>query len=371
MSRRQPAHPVFFPLAAGYAMLALPASLLAMQRAPTWLPGLTASTGHGHEMLFGFALAVAAGFLIHRIRPATLYALAALWIAARATYLALPGSIVAAVLNAGFAAGVAALAAPQFIRAAKKLRNRVFGPLLIGVALVVIGFHAANPLTDLPARVPRLMLHEGVLLFALMMFFMGGRIIAPAVAGALQRRGVHLEARVQPRLEGLVLALLLSAVVLAPWAPAAAGVAALGAGLGTALRVGRWRLWHLKARADLAGLGVGYAWLAAGLLLLGGSLLLDGLRPTTALHAITVGAIGSLSIGVMARTRLLWAKRDPSQAPGVPLALALVSAAALLRIAGPAWPDGVWGAYWGAALAWSLAYLLLLRLLLSTARTVP
>jgi uncharacterized protein involved in response to NO len=44
-----------------------------------------------------------------------------------------------------------------------------------------------------------------VVLFAMLMVFMGGRIIAPVVAGQFYRQGHKLDARVQPRIESLCL----------------------------------------------------------------------------------------------------------------------------------------------------------------------
>ncbi len=364
MPYKLPPHLVFFPLAAAYAAVALPVSVLAMQTGGGWPPGLATTAGHGHEMLFGFALAVVAGFLLNRVGRPWLYALAGLWLAARLAYLAQPGGAVATAANIGFAACAAWLAAPQFIRAAKKLRNQLFGPAVIALALAVAGFHAAGLVAD--ARWQRTLLHEGVVLFALLMFFMGGRIIAPAVAGHLHRIGIRLEARVQPRLEGTALALLLAALVLLPFpaTAAAGGLAVVAAGIAAAVRTWRWRLWHCQGRPDLLGLGFGYAWLAAGLLLMGAALALDSRLFTNALHAVTVGALGSLTISVMARTRMLRARQDPATAPGIPLAVGLVGVAALARVTAPAWPLGPWYAYWAGAAAWALAYLLLLRLLI-------
>lgn len=364
MTHQRPAHVLFFPLAAAYAMLALPVSVLSMQSGNPVAPGLATSAGHGHEMLFGFALAVVTGFLLTRVSRAELYILGALWLAARAAYALDPVGLLSAALNVAFAGLVAALAAPRFIRAAKKLRNQVFGPVLILVALAVLVFHGATLQGAWAWR--GAVLHVAVVLFAVVMFFMGGRIIAPAAAGHLQSLGEHLEARVQPRLEGAGLLLLLAALALLaiPTTHAAAAVALLGAGAVAGVRVFRWRLWRCRGRPDLVGLGVGYAWLAAGLLLTGAALLVEPWRFTHGMHAITVGALGTLTISVMARTRLLQARQNPARAPGIPLAVGLIAIAALARITAPGWPTDAWQAYWIAAAAWAGAYLLLLRLLI-------
>src|SRR5665647_2278095 len=52
---------VFFPMATVYAIFVLPASVLAMLGLTGTFPALASTTGHAHEMLFGFALAVVAG----------------------------------------------------------------------------------------------------------------------------------------------------------------------------------------------------------------------------------------------------------------------------------------------------------------------
>src|SRR5690606_21218981 len=83
------------------------------------------------------------------------------------------------------------------------------------------------------------------------------------------------------------------------------------AGVLTAIRLLRWPAWLCADRPDLLVLLVGYAWLALGLILTG--LAVAGLWPVSAvLHSITVGALGSLTFGVMARTRLSHRFRDPN-----------------------------------------------------------
>ena len=44
------------------------------------VPGLSTALHHGHEMLFGFALAVVAGFLLPRLPRGRLYVMAGLWL---------------------------------------------------------------------------------------------------------------------------------------------------------------------------------------------------------------------------------------------------------------------------------------------------
>jgi len=364
MLRPRPAHTLLFPLAAGYAMLAVPISVGSMQAASPLLPGLATATGHAHEMLFGFVLAVLAGFLIARISGPALYLMAAVWLAARAAYAIDPGGVAASLLTATFAVWVAGEAAPPFLRAAKKLRNRVFGPVLLLLALTVVLFHLAGAWEAWQWR--RSLLHEAMVLVATVAFFMGGRTIAPAAAGHLQHLGEHLAARVQPRLEGAVLALLGVALASLPFqAGRWPGAAALAlAGSLTAVRLWRWRLWRCRGRPDLKSLGVGYAWLAAGLIAIGLALVLEHWRLGDALHTLTTGALGTLTITVMARTRLQRAQLDPATAGGIPLAAAFISVAAVARVTAPLWGINTSHLYWLAALCWSLAYLLLLRLLL-------
>ena len=80
------------------------------------------------------------------------------------------------------------------------------------------------------------------------MAFMGGRIIAPAMAGYAQSEGRRLDARVQPGLEGAVLILLGLAFVLnpLPWPLLRQLAAALviSAGVLSAIRLLRWQPWR-------------------------------------------------------------------------------------------------------------------------------
>lgn len=348
----------FFPAAALYGAVAVPASVYGMLDGEQHIPGLATRAAHAHELLFGYALAVVAGYLTGRASAARLALLLGFWLAARVSYLMAPYGVPAALLNTGFAAAMALTVAPKLIRAAKKWRNKMLGPLIVALAIAVSVFHLALVVES--PRFQLLALRESVVMLALLMLFMGGRIIAPAVAGAIERSGGTMEARVQPRIEGALLLVMLVAVLgtACPRADEVAGVSLIAAGVLAAVRLLRWRLWHCRSRTDLLCLGAGYGWLAAGLILLG-SARLGALPIATATHGITVGALGSLTTAVMGRVHLVKCRVRPESAGRTMSLIAVaMSAAALVRIAG----GGTAGTLWLAAALWSMGLLLLLGL---------
>src|SRR5690554_7645944 len=61
--RTRPAFTLFFPLAALLAAVAVPLSMFAMLSGTGWPAGLV-GVGHGFELIFGFALALIAGYTL-------------------------------------------------------------------------------------------------------------------------------------------------------------------------------------------------------------------------------------------------------------------------------------------------------------------
>jgi uncharacterized protein involved in response to NO len=237
---------------------------------------------HAHEMLLGFALAVVAGNQLGVASPRRMAAMLVAWAAARVAFLAAPASLLAAALNAAFAALLALHVAPRLFGSAKKLRNQALPLVLTALCAAAAAWHFTGGKLVYPT----------VALFALLMLFMGGRIVAPAVAGQLYRQGERLDARVQPRLEAVLIV---------------AGFAAAGT------------------------LAAGYAWLALGLAAFGAALW-AGRHQSAALHLITVGALGTLTLNVMAQAWLLKARRDPSRVPGIVAATVLMALATVFRM---------------------------------------
>jgi len=351
----------FFPAAALYAALILPYSVLALLGLLPALPGLATSAGHAHEMFFGFALAVIAGYLLGPQPLRFTLTLLGCWALARLSFLQWPGSWLALASAAIFATGLAWKVLPRFLGAAKKWRNQSVAPVVAGLSLL-----SAIASGGFGAGFDRLMLEEALLLLATLMFFMGGRIIAPAVAGYAQSRGWRLDARVQPHIEGAVLILLGLALLLnlLPWplTRQLTGAVLVAAAVLTTIRLLRWQPWRC-ARPELLTLLLGYAWLAVGLLLLGLGTLLPALPLNATLHALTVGALGSQTFAVMARTRLIYRFRDPAAQRWIQGVALLISLAALARVlpAVLSQPHPAWLLL--AAGCWSLAFMALTLLL--------
>lgn len=355
--RNKPASYYLFPLAAAYAAVLLPWSTLALLFNVPAPVGLYSVFGHAHELLIGYAMLVVAGYLLGPLEPRKVGLLAAVWVLARVGFLCFPGSFWASAGALAVALLTVFWVVPRFARSAKKWRNKAIAPLLL-ILCVTLVFAAQ------PSWQGQTVLLELLLGLALLMFFMGGRIIAPAVAGHLLRQQRTLQARVQPRIEGAVLILLFGVLVLYPlpslYSGQLAGVLVLICGLLTALRLLRWQLWHCLARADLLLLGAGYTWLALGLCLLGYALLFTPALLSAGVHALTVGALGTLSLTVMARTQLLQRFRDPNARPLSHLAGVLINCAALLRVLPVLF--GQQSHLWllASALLWSLSFSLLL-----------
>ena len=368
ISRPTPAWRLFFPMAALHAGVMVPLSLLAFYHAAP-LAGVGSPAAHGRELLFGFALAVIAGYLLGPLPRRWLLGLASLWLAARVGGLLRPEALPVLLADGLFAVLLGWRLVPRFL-AAKKWRNRLLSPLLGLLCLLAVA-SLAGRLIQQGVLSPALMRHA-VLWLVLLMVFMGGRVLAPAINAHLMSSRRQAGAGVQPRLEAALIALLGVIPLLAPWS-ATAGLAAplaMAAGLLVLWRLWRWRPWACRRRPDLLGLLLGYAWLGIGLLLAARALWL-GQPLGGVLHAFTVGALGSLASGIMLRQAILRAKGRPEREPlMLPLAL-LFAAAAVLRLvafpAGAAWLPLLWA----SALAWSLAWGLTAWRLLVWSRRMP
>ena len=123
-----------------------------------------------------------------------------------------------------------------------------------------------------------------------------------------------------------------------------------------AWRLSRWRGLQTVREPLLLILHIGYGWLALGLLLLGLNGLTGVLPATAALHALTVGAVGTMTLAVMTRASLGHTGRPLTAGPATKAIYALITGAVLLRIGSPLAGGRTELALWLAGAAWSGAF---------------
>lgn len=136
------------------------------------------------------------------------------------------------------------------------------------------------------------------------------------------------------------------------------GLTALLTGSAVLLRLARWSGVSTVSEPILFILHVGYFWIGLGFLMEAAALLADWLPYTTAWHAMTAGAVGTLTLAVMTRAALGHAGRPIVAAPLTIAAYVLVNMAAVVRVFGPLIkPEGYTTLVVAAGGLWSLAFI--------------
>lgn len=320
---------------------------------------------HAHEMLFGYVAAAVAGFLFTAVPNWTgrlpvhglpLAGFAALWLAGRILVFVSgeTGAVLAAAVDCAFLA-LLALAVLREIVAGRNWRN-------LPVAGIVTVFAAANLLTHLEAigvaATGALGLRLGIGLIAVLIAVIGGRVTPSFTSSWLRRSGVTPPNVAFSNLDRLGLAAVAAgalAWIVAPESWAAA-VLLLLAGVMTALRLARWRFDRTLSEPLVWILHLGYAWLAAGFLLLAAAAAFGAPTPAAALHGITAGAMGVMPLAVMTRATLGHTGRPLQANRSTVLIYAAVTAAAVLRIVSPSLGDAATPALHLSAALWIAAF---------------
>lgn len=293
----------FYLVASTYAALSI---LIWAAQFSGWLPHtfITGPVWHAHEMLFGFVLPVIVGFLLTAGQNWTgrktlsgypLMALVLLWLSARVLVMS-PWGWASAVANAAFPWVAAAVLAVPFIRAGVR-RNYFFLALLFLLGAVSLGIHATH-LTSLQA-LDWLNMQMALDIVLFIMVVMAGRVTPPftanGVPGSQPKRIAWLE-RVAP---GLVLAVLVADITSLHGTLMA--FVLLLATLAHALRLSLWQSWKTVGTPLVWVLHLAYGWIVLHLSLR--TLAEIGwISSSTAIHALTAGAMGTLIIGMMTRT---------------------------------------------------------------------
>lgn len=359
----------FFLLAAFYAAAAVPVWLVLMTDAAALPTALAPMQWHAHEMIFGFALAGIMGFYLTAVpnwtgapplRGAALGFLVALWLAARAAMwlsAALPAGLVA-LLAITPPLGLAVFVLPTLARARQR-RNLMFLVIPLALAGAILLVHL-EPL-GWAADSARTGLRLGIDIALLLITVIGGRIVPTFTTNALKARGDSVLPRSVPWLDRLAI-LSVAALLIADTTERALpiGIAALAAALLNGARLAGWRPLRTVRTPLLGVLHLGYGWLVAGFALQAVAALTDLVPPTAALHALTVGAIGTMMLAVMSRAALGHTGRPLVAPPATVAAYGLVSLAALIRLGGAMTPEWYLPMIQAAGVLWSLGFALFL-----------
>src|SRR6188768_4150494 len=355
----------FFLLGAGFAALAVPLWLLALRGGLQPGGQFGAMQWHAHEMLFGFSIAIIAGFLLTAVGNWTgretaigwpLAGLAALWAAGRgALFFAehLP-RYAPALIDLAFLPALA-LACALPVVAVRNHRNYGFIALILGLWVANGVAHFAALQGDLATvRTAHRVALDAIVLMTVLVT---GRIVPMFTRNATRVDSIR---SVRSLDIGSIAAVL--ALTLADVGSVASGLSAAFAAAAGVLLLARMRFWGSLRTAQqplLWILHLGTLWLPLGLLLRAASALTPVIPESSSLHALTAGAIGLLTLGMMARVSLGHTGRMLTLPRGMQASFLCLLAAGLIRVAAPLLPGSQYLlALTVATVAWSAAFAL-------------
>jgi uncharacterized protein involved in response to NO len=369
--RRAYAGPALF--SAGFRPFFLAAALFGLGVVPAWflvwrgdipLAGpFSPVDWHIHEMLFGYASAVIAGFLFTAVpnwtgrmptRGWPLMALLALWVLGRlATAGALPAASLAAMaIDCAFLLAIALMIVVEIV-AGRNWRN-------LKVVIPVLILFAANVTFQLEAMLRGSAdvgrrLGFAVVIFLIMLI--GGRIIPSFTRNWLAQQGAVAMPAPFGRFDGFCI--LSGAVAMVVWTALptsrlAASLLVLAAVLHF-VRLWRWRGAATWRSPLLLMLHAAYLFVPLGLAATGAGA--AGLLPPAAgFHLLGIGAIGGMTVAVMMRATRGHTGRTLVAGGWLSAAFVLILAAALVRALAPSLELGRIDGIAVSAALWTLGY---------------
>lgn len=319
---------------------------------------------HAHEMLLGYSVAVIAGFLLTAVKNWTgeatitgdkLAGLCLLWLYGRIMPFysgLLPDSMIA-IVDFAFLP-VLAYCVSQPILKAKNYRNLMFIGILLILALGNGLIHAEKlGMVNSSAITGMQLVIASIILLIL--------VVAGRVFPFFTERGLTGVLIIRnPLFDQLAIisAVLVFGLQLLGISGTPLAIVALAAALTSMVRVYSWynrKIWYVPL---LWVLYVGYGWIILGFLFT----VLSAyhiVSSTLALHAFTIGGIGVLTLGMMARVSLGHTGRALKVSNAIALAFVLLNLAVIFRVllpmALPAWYSGL---MYLTTLSWLAAFAL-------------
>jgi uncharacterized protein involved in response to NO len=315
---------------------------------------------HAHEMLFGFTAAVIAGFLLTAARNWTglatptgnmLGLLVGLWLAPRLlSAVPLIPAPLFAILDMLFLPAVA-FALFKVLHKADQSRNYIMPALLLLMAMVNLAVHLE--ILGIVENIARPAMHLMLNLVVVLIVLMAGRVVPFFIGSAVGSRPETLPVVERFAIASAFLFAATELFALDTWLSAAV---AMAVAILHGLRLKSWYQSGLWQQPMVWVLFLAYGWLVIGFFLhgLADLMLIDRIQ---AIHAFTVGAIGTMVMGMMARVSLGHSGRRVQVLPWMAVAFILVLTAAFVRVVLPLlWPDYIDLFIYAAGACWIGAF---------------
>ena len=296
---------------------------------------------HSHEMIYGYLSAIVAGFILTAVPNWTgrlpllggrLAGLFFLWFAGRIAV------FMSGQLN-GFVVGIVDVSFLFLLdvflwREVLHGKNWRNAPVCMLVLLFAIG-NAIWHWQMLQGGSAAQGLYFGMAVIAILLALIGGRVTPSFTRNWLAKTGRETFDASFSMLDKAAIGVLAVSILMWLAAPrlALTGVALMTAAALHLVRLARWCGWRTGAEPLVLILHIGYFWLPLSLLLLGLSVFLPATFPTVvALHALTAGAAGVMTLAVMTRATLGHTGRPLSADTVTIVIYTLVNLGAAIRV---------------------------------------
>ena len=358
-------------LTAGFRFFFLAAGLFAVVSMAAWLAWLELDAvgvtigeptiaiaphlWHGHEMIFGYGLAVLAGFFLTAVpswtgapeaRAVFVSFTGALWLAGRLAvwFSAWLDPFIVAAIDLAFLP-------PLMVRIGLNLRRRPqpHNVMLLGLLILILAGNLLVHLewTGITSDTAGAGLRLGLLTIAALIAIIGGRVIPGFTKNALVRRAMTDDLPVNHGAlskGGIISAVLLALAVAAGLPDAVLGIVALAAALLNGARLAGWRWQKTLDEPILWSLHLAFAMLVLGYGALATAYLTGWPGEIAALHVTGIGAIGGMTLAMMSRASLGHTGRALTVSRQTALAYLAIAAAALIRAFAPTLAPGFYDA---------------------------
>ncbi|MEP3277408.1 MAG: NnrS family protein [Stappiaceae bacterium] len=296
---------------------------------------------HIHELYFGFLPAVITGFLFTAvpnwtgrlpIRGMPLAWLVLLWVTGRIaiSFSVLIGWKAAMIIDVAFLSAIVTVTAREIMAGSNWRNLKVLAPLTI-LLLANIGFHLEahyNGVSDISRRLATLAVITLIMLI-------GGRIIPSFTRNWLARENPGRMPIQFAKLD--MIAIAVSVIAMADWviAPQSSPAAPLliTAAVFQIVRLARWAGYRTIGEPLVTVLHISYLFIPVGFALIALSIAAPGsFSQVAGVHALSVGAIGGMTLSVMVRASLGHMGQRLHAGPMIVTMFAAVFLAAIARI---------------------------------------